>query len=58
MQVNTVSVDNSVSPAKIELSEQFNVAVPFIDRHLEEGRGEKVVIKVHGGGDVTYAADG
>ena len=55
MQINTVSVDHSVSPAKIEFSEQFNVAVPFIDRHLEEGRGDKVVIKVHGGGDVTYA---
>ena len=55
MQSNTVSVDNSVSPAKIEFSEQFNVAVPFIDRLLEEGRGDKVGINVHGGGDVTYA---
>ena len=55
MQHNTVSIDQSVFPAKIEFSKQFNVAVPFIDRHLEEGRGDKVVIQVHGGGKVTYA---
>ena len=55
MNNNTVSVDNTVSPAKIEFSDQFNVAVPFIDRHLEEGRGDKVIIQVHGGGEITYA---
>ena len=51
---NVVSVDTSVTPAVFNYSDTFNVAVPFIDRHLEEGRGEKVAIRVHGGGSVTY----
>ena len=55
MKDNTVSIDTSVSPADIAFSKQFNVAVPFIDRHLEEGRGDKVVIQLHEGGAVTYA---
>ena len=56
MRDNVVNVDNSTSPATLQFSAEFNVAVPFIDRHLEEGRGAKIVIKVHGGGEVTYAA--
>ena len=51
---NVVSVDASVTPAVFNYSDTFNVAVPFIDRHLEEGRGEKVAIRIHGGGSVTY----
>ena len=51
---NVVSVDTSVTPAVFNYSDTFNVAVPFIDRHLEEGRGEKVAIRIHGGGSVTY----
>ena len=54
MEDNTVAVDSSVSPTKIEFAPNFNVAVPFIDRHLDEGRGEKIIINVHGGGVVTY----
>jgi len=33
----------------------FNVAVSFIDRHLEEGRGDKVVVRSVAGDEVTYA---
>ncbi|MEK9677148.1 MAG: benzoate-CoA ligase family protein [Rhodospirillaceae bacterium] len=55
MQENTVQVDTSVSPAKLTFADSFNAAVPFIDRHLDEGRGDKVAITVHGGGTVTYA---
>ena len=33
----------------------FNVAVPFIDRHLDEARGDKVAIRADAG-DVTYRA--
>jgi len=33
----------------------FNVAVPFIDRHLAEGRGAKVAIRTNQGAEVTYA---
>jgi benzoate-CoA ligase family protein len=54
MSDNVVSVDATVSPAIISYSDTFNVAVPFIDRHLEEGRGDKVAIRIHGGGVVTY----
>jgi benzoate-CoA ligase family protein len=55
MSDNVVSVNTSTTPTTISYSDIFNVAVPFIDRHLEEGRGDKVAIRVHGGGDVTYA---
>lgn len=33
----------------------FNAAVPFIDRHLSEGRGAKVAIRTNHGEEVTYA---
>ena len=54
MLKNTVSIDTSVSPAKIEFAPEFNVAVSFIDRHLQEGRKDKVIIRTSGGEAVTY----
>ncbi len=54
MSDNIVTVNTEVSPAIISYSNTFNVAVPFIDRHIEEGRGNKIAIRVHGGGEVTY----
>jgi len=53
MQDNTVSVDSSQSPARPAFAPVFNVAVPFIDRHLDEGRAGKVAIRC-AEGDVTY----
>ena len=53
MRDHTVNIDRSVSPARIDFAPVFNVAVPFIDRHLEEGRAEKVAIRADAG-DVTY----
>ena len=50
----TVNVDRSTSPAKITFAPVFNLAVPMIDRHLDEGRGDKVAICTVDG-DVTYA---
>ena len=41
---HTVIVDPSVSPSRIEYSDVFNVAVPFIDCHLDEARGGKAAI--------------
>ena len=55
MKDNTVTVDNSVTPPEIEFAETFNVAVPFIDRHLDEGRADKVAIRTIDE-DVTYHA--
>ena len=53
MKDNTVTLDESESPAAIQFSPVFNVAVPFIDRHLEEGRAGKVAIRA-GDEEVTY----
>ena len=55
MADNTVRIDSQKSPADIHFSASFNVAVPFIDRHLTEGRGAKIAFTVHGGGSCTYA---
>ena len=54
MDDHTVAVDTAQTPTALAFAEVFNVAVPFIDRHLAEGRGAKVAIRdAHG--DVTYA---
>ncbi len=54
MDNNTVSIDASTRPATITYAPVFNVAVPFIDRHLAEGRADKVVVRSAAGGQVTY----
>jgi benzoate-CoA ligase family protein len=54
MDLETLTVDRSHSPARITFGPGFNVAVPFIDRHLAEGRGAKVAIR-SAAGEVTYA---
>jgi benzoate-CoA ligase family protein len=55
MRDHTVTVDRSTSPSTLTFAPNFNVAVAFIDRHLEEGRGDKVVVRSVAGGEVTYA---
>ena len=52
---HTVAVDHSVRPTRLDFALRFNVAVPFIDRHLAEGRSARVAIRAEDG-DVTYAA--
>jgi acyl-coenzyme A synthetase/AMP-(fatty) acid ligase len=54
MPDNTVTVDRSVTPHRLVFSPRFNVAVPFIDRHVAEGRGDKVAIRTADEA-VTYA---
>lgn len=51
---HAVFVDESVFPASLRYSSTFNVAVPFIDRHVREGRGGRVALH-HPHGQVTYA---
>jgi benzoate-CoA ligase family protein len=46
-----ISFDSNLS---VELPERFNVAVPFIDRHVGEGRGAKAAIRTLAE-TVTYA---
>jgi len=55
MRDHTVTVDRSTSPSTLTFAPNFNVAVAFIDRHLEEGRGDKVVVRSIADGEVTYA---
>ena len=54
MRDHTVSVDRSSVPSTLAFAATFNVAVPFIDRHLDEGRADKVAIRT-GAEEVTYA---
>ncbi len=54
MALQPVTVDRSRSPSRLSFAPGFNVAVPFIDRHVAEGRGGKVAIR-SAAGDVTYA---
>jgi acyl-coenzyme A synthetase/AMP-(fatty) acid ligase len=49
-----VTVDRSRSPSAIAFEAGFNAAVPFVDRHLPEGRGAKAAIRT-AAGEVTYA---
>ena len=53
MTDNTVSIDRSTTPSTLGFTTRFNVAVPFIDRHLDEGRANKVAIRA-GAESVTY----
>ena len=57
MRDNTVRVertgDGRDHPSAIHFSPVFNVAVPFIDRHISEGRSNKTAIRT-AEGDVTY----
>ena len=50
----TVTIDRSTSPSSITYAPVFNLAVPMIDRHLDEGRGAKVAIRTVDQ-EVTYA---
>ncbi|MGH7006324.1 MAG: AMP-binding protein, partial [Alphaproteobacteria bacterium] len=48
-------MEKTASGNEIRIADSFNAAVPFIDRHVEEGRGAKPVIKTYDGETVTYA---
>ncbi len=54
MADNVVTVRPGVGASVLSFSPVFNVAVPFIDRHLDEGRADKVAIRTTAGEDVTY----
>ncbi len=53
MQDHIVTVDRTSSPSAIAFAPVFNVAVPLIDRHVEEGRSEKVAFRTESD-EVTY----
>jgi benzoate-CoA ligase family protein len=49
-----MTVDRSQSPSRLSFAPGFNVAAPFIDRHVREGRGARVAIRCRQG-DISYA---
>lgn len=53
-QHHAIVVDETVTPNVLRFSPVFNVAVAFIDRHVAEGRGDRIALR-HPGGTVTYA---
>jgi len=55
MQPNEVRIEKTASGYDVRIADSFNAAVPFIDRHVMEGRGAKPVIKTYDGETVTYA---
>ena len=54
MENNSVYIDDSGDDPQIRFSDIFNVAVPFIDRHLKEGRSGKVAIRTTSDEEITY----
>jgi len=42
---HSYSVDRSNSPARLTFAETFNLCVPFLDRHIQEGRAAKVLAR-------------
>ena len=45
MVVHRIVIDRSASPARILFSPTFNICGLFVDRHLQEGRAQKVVAR-------------
>ncbi len=56
MTDHTIAVDAQTRPATIDFSPVFNTAVPFIDRHITDGRGADIAIRTTDGATVTYDA--
>ena len=57
MNAHTVAVTpDPANGAALHFATPFNAAVPFIDRHIGEGRGGKTAILTTAGEDVSYAA--
>lgn len=48
-------MDASVSPPRVVVPREYNAAVDFLDRHVVEGRGERVAVRDDRGA-TTYAA--
>jgi 4-hydroxybenzoate-CoA ligase/benzoate-CoA ligase len=47
-------VDTSRSPPRVTIPREYNAAVDFVDRHVAEGRGEKLAF-IDDRGSITYA---
>ncbi len=56
MADHTVTIESGAEGSAIRFPPVFNAAATFIDRHLDEGRAAKVVIRTTAGEEVTYGA--
>ncbi|MHA1537555.1 MAG: benzoate-CoA ligase family protein [Alphaproteobacteria bacterium] len=56
MSEHNVEIRPGKDGAELDFSKNFNVAVPFIDRHLGEGRGAKIAVLTADGQSVSYEA--
>jgi len=54
MRDHTVRVSHQRGETTLDFAPVFNVAVPFIDRHPDEGRGDKIVIRTTAGERISY----
>lgn len=54
MENHSVSIADSQDGQVFQFSDIFNVAVPFIDRHLKEDRADKIAIRTTSGEEITY----
>jgi len=55
LQDNTVAIEPGAAGSRIRYAPRFNVAAAFIDRHIGEGRGDKIAIRTEAE-EVSYAA--
>jgi benzoate-CoA ligase family protein len=54
MEPHAIRLERANGETKLHFAPVFNTAVPFIDRHIKEGRGQKVAIRSDQAA-VTYA---
>ncbi len=53
--LRTTVVDRSTSPPRLDIPRDYNAASDFVDRHVDEGRGDKVAF-IDDRGSLSYAA--
>ncbi|MGB0749974.1 MAG: benzoate-CoA ligase family protein [Magnetospiraceae bacterium] len=53
MEPHAYAINRNGDSVAVDFAPVFNTVVPFIDRHLQEGRADKAAIR-HAGGTVTY----
>jgi benzoate-CoA ligase family protein len=54
MRDHTVEISSSAGGSSLTFAPVWNAAVAFVDRHVVEGRGDRVVVRDAGGGALTF----
>ncbi len=55
MKDHSYRIEGNEQNPVVRFADNFNVAVPFIDRHLQEGRSQKTMLTTATGETVSYA---